>query len=180
MRHVQLIAISGAIGAALFVSIGGPLTKAGPLGLLIGIALWSFVIWASSNCMIEMSVLLPIDGGFVAYAERFVSPSFGMAVGWNVSPSYPGTKTDLQFIIAQLALVCFELTAINVIVEYWTDSLHPAILISVGIVALGFVQLYSVRCVFHLFSPSLRAQMLTFLVYLARLSSTFQLPRCFS
>lgn len=50
-----------------------------------------------------------------------------------------------QFIIAQLALVCFELTAINVIVEYWTDSLHPAILISVGIVALGLVQLYSVR-----------------------------------
>lgn len=85
MRHVQLIAISGAIGAALFVSIGSPLTKAGPLGLLIGIGLWSAVIFAASNCMIEMSVLLPVDGGFVAYAERWVHPSFGMALGWNVS-----------------------------------------------------------------------------------------------
>ena len=62
----------------------------------------------------------------------------------NLALSLPH-HTDIQFIIAQLALVCFELTAINVIVEYWTDSLHPAILISVGIVALGLVQLYSVR-----------------------------------
>jgi hypothetical protein len=47
--------------------------------------------------------------------------------------------------VAQLALVCFELTAINVIVEYWTDSLHPAICISVTLVALAIIQLYSVR-----------------------------------
>ena len=53
--------------------------------------------------------------------------------------------TDNQFVVAQLALVCFELTAINVIVEYWTDSLHPAICISATLVALAAIQLYSVR-----------------------------------
>ena len=44
-RHIQLIAISGAIGAGVFISIGGPMTSAGPLGLLIGVGIWSFVIW---------------------------------------------------------------------------------------------------------------------------------------
>lgn len=85
MRHVQLIAISGSIGAALFVSIGGPLTSAGPLGLLIGVILWSFVVFCASNCLIEMTTLLPLDGGFISFAERFVDKSFAMALGWNVS-----------------------------------------------------------------------------------------------
>ncbi|RSH91633.1 hypothetical protein EHS25_009002 [Saitozyma podzolica] len=133
MRHVQLIAISGSIGSALFVSIGNPLTDAGPLGLLLGVAIWSIVVWAASNCLIEMTSLLPVDGGFVTFATRFVDRSFGTALGWN-------------YIITQLALICFELTAINVIVEYWTLSLHPAILIGVGLVLLAIVNLYSVRC----------------------------------
>lgn len=85
MRHVQLIAISGSIGSALFVSIGGTLTSAGPLGLLIGVILWGLVVFAASNCLIEMTTLLPLDGGFVAFASRFVDRSFGMALGWNVS-----------------------------------------------------------------------------------------------
>lgn len=85
MRHVQLIAISGAIGQALFISIGNPLTSAGPLGLLIGVGLWSIVVWTASNCLIEMTCLLPIDGGFIALSSRFVDKSFAMALGWNVS-----------------------------------------------------------------------------------------------
>lgn len=46
--------------------------------------------------------------------------------------------------ITQWALVCFELTAINVIVEYW-KPLNPAILISVCLVLLGLLNLWSVR-----------------------------------
>lgn len=90
MRHVQLIAISGSIGAALFVSIGSPLTSAGPLGLLIGVCFWSFVVFCASNCLIEMTTLLPLDGGFISFAERFVDKSFAMALGWNVSATLCG------------------------------------------------------------------------------------------
>lgn len=51
VRHIQLIAISGAIGAGVFISIGGPLTAGGPLALLIGVSLWCFVIWVRpSSC----------------------------------------------------------------------------------------------------------------------------------
>ncbi|OCF44858.1 amino acid transporter [Kwoniella heveanensis CBS 569] len=132
MRHVQLLSISGAIGAGLFVSIGSALTAAGPLGMLIGIIVWALVIYGASNCLIEMTTLLPIDGGFITFAGRFVDKGIGKAVGWN-------------FLLGQAALVCFELTAFNALVEYWTLTLHPAILISVGLALFAVLQLYSVR-----------------------------------
>jgi amino acid transporter len=123
------------------------LTKAGPLGLIIGIAIWSLSIFAGSNCLIEIATLIPVDGGFVTYANRYVEKSFSMALGWNVRQtlSLVLSNTNSQFVVAQLALVCFESTAINVIVEYWTDSLHPAICITATLVALALIQLYSVR-----------------------------------
>ncbi|OXM75749.1 amino acid transporter [Cryptococcus neoformans Bt63] len=132
MRHVQLLSISGAVGSGLFVSIGSPLTAAGPLGLLIGIIIWSTVIFGASNCLIEMTTLLPLDGGFITFAGRYVDKAFGNALGWN-------------FLLCQASLVCFELTAFNVMIEYWTLTLHPAVAITVGLVLFALLQLYSVR-----------------------------------
>jgi len=53
--------------------------------------------------------------------------------------------TDTQYIIAQASLVCFELTAMNVLISYWTPDLHPAILISAGLASYAAFQLWSVR-----------------------------------
>lgn len=86
MRHVQLIAISGAIGAGVFISIGSPLTAAGPLGLLIGLSLYSFVIWCFSDCLIEICTLFPLEGGYVMYAGRFLDPSARFATGCESLP----------------------------------------------------------------------------------------------
>lgn len=41
-------------------------------------------------------------------------------------------------------MIAFELVALNVIVEYWASP-HPAILISACLVAIGLLNLYSVR-----------------------------------
>ncbi|TXT15506.1 hypothetical protein VHUM_00009 [Vanrija humicola] len=131
MRHVQLIAISGSIGATLFVSIGSPLTHSGPLGLLLGMAFWCSVVWAAANCLIEMTTLLPVDGGFVQLSSRFVDQSFGCALGWN-------------YYITQLSLVNFELTAIHVIVQYWDADLSPAITISWVLVLVAALNLWKV------------------------------------
>ncbi|BEJ12959.1 hypothetical protein CspHIS471_0301330 [Cutaneotrichosporon sp. HIS471] len=131
MRHVQLIAISGSIGSALFIAIGIPFTSGGPLGLLIGMSLWCTVVWASANCLIEITTLLPIDGGFIGYATRFVDESFGMALGWN-------------YTITQFALICYDITAINLIIEYW-KHLHPAIMITVTLAVILMLNIWNVR-----------------------------------
>ena len=50
-RQIQLIAIGGSIGTALFVSIGGALAKGGPGSLFIAytlyscVLLWLIILW---------------------------------------------------------------------------------------------------------------------------------------
>lgn len=64
-RQIQLIAIGGSIGTALFVSIGGALNKGGPLGLLLAYSGYSCVIALVNNAMAEMATYMPVSGGFI-------------------------------------------------------------------------------------------------------------------
>jgi amino acid transporter len=43
--------------AGVFISIGGPLTKAGPLGLLIGVAIWCSVVWVGACALARATPL---------------------------------------------------------------------------------------------------------------------------
>ncbi len=54
-RQIQLIAIGGSIGTALFVSIGGALNKGGPLGIFLAYTGYSCVIALVNNAMAEMA-----------------------------------------------------------------------------------------------------------------------------
>jgi len=55
-RQIQLLAIAGTVGAALFVAIGSSLRAAGPLGLLLGFIFWTSVIFCVAKCQAEASV----------------------------------------------------------------------------------------------------------------------------
>lgn len=61
-RQIQLIAIGGSIGTALFVSIGSGLMDGGPGSLLIAYTLYSCLLGLVNNCMAEMAVYMPISG----------------------------------------------------------------------------------------------------------------------
>lgn len=61
-RQIQMIAIGGSIGTALFVSIGNGLMDGGPGSLLIAFALYSALLGLVNNCMAEMAVYMPISG----------------------------------------------------------------------------------------------------------------------
>lgn len=53
-RQVQLIAIGGSIGTALFVSIGNGLASGGPGSLLLAFSLYCCVMACINNCIAEM------------------------------------------------------------------------------------------------------------------------------
>lgn len=61
-RQIQMIAIGGSIGTALFVSIGNGLMDGGPGSLLIAFALYSALLGLVNNCMAEMAVYMPVSG----------------------------------------------------------------------------------------------------------------------
>ena len=82
-RQIQLIAIGGSIGTALFVSIGGGLYRAGPGGLLLGYLFQSCALAMVNNCVAEMTTAHPVSGGYIRLAGKWVDDALGFMVGWN-------------------------------------------------------------------------------------------------
>lgn len=131
-RQVSLIGIGGAIGTGLFVSIGSKLTEGGGASLLIAFCFWTTVFMGASNSIQELCTLFPLPGAFVLYTERFVDDSCAFAIGW-------------VYWLTQTANLCFELTAICLVIEFWTTKVPKAVWISI------FLVLYTCLNCFSLF-----------------------------
>lgn len=88
-RQIQLIAIGGAVGTALFVSIGTGLYNGGPGSLFLAFTTQCIFLAMVNNCLAEMSTAYPVSGGFIRLAGKWVDDALGFMVGWNflcVSP----------------------------------------------------------------------------------------------
>ena len=81
-RQIQLIAIGGSIGTALFVSIGGGLARGGPGSLFLAYAIYACFLGLVNNCIAEMTIQYPVSGGFIRLAGKFVDEAFGFMAGW--------------------------------------------------------------------------------------------------
>lgn len=108
-RQIQLIAIGGSIGTALFVSIGSGLSTAGPGSLFLAYALYSMVLGLVNNSLAEMTTLMPVSGGFIRLAGHWVDDALGFMTGWN-------------FFIYEALLIPFEITALNLVISFWDES----------------------------------------------------------
>lgn len=105
-RHLQMIAIGGAIGTGLFVGSGTALRTAGPAGILIGWGLTGTMIYCMVMAMGELAVVFPISGGFTTYATRFIDESFGFANNFN-------------YMLQWLCVLPLEIVAASITVNYW-------------------------------------------------------------
>ena len=105
-RHLQMIAIGGSIGTGLFVASGGTISQAGPGGALVAYAAVGLMVYLLMQSLGEMSAKIPVAGSFQTYATRFVSPSFGFAIGWNYWFNWAIT-------------VAAELVAAGIIMDFW-------------------------------------------------------------
>lgn len=82
-RQIQLIAIGGSIGTALFVSIGTGLYNGGPGSLFLAFTIQSIFLAMVNNCIAEMTTAFPVSGGFIRLAGKWVDDALGFMVGWN-------------------------------------------------------------------------------------------------
>lgn len=104
-RHIQLIAIGGAIGVGLFLGSAKAIANAGP-GLVLSYALGGVVIFFIMRALGELLMHRPVAGSFAAYAEEFVSPWAGFATGWSYW---------FMWVVTGMA----EITAVGVYTNYW-------------------------------------------------------------
>lgn len=127
-----MIAIGSSIGTGLFVGSGSALRTGGSAGLVLAWALILTGVFATIQGLGELSVTLPVSGGFNLYATRFIEPAVGFAVGWNYF---------MQFFV----LVPLELVAASLTVKYWNSSLNPDIFVAIFFVAVVFITLLGVK-----------------------------------
>ncbi|WVQ66638.1 uncharacterized protein L199_004823 [Kwoniella botswanensis] len=119
-RHVQMMAISGAIGTGLFLGTGTTLAKSGPLSLFLGYVVYAGLFLVTYNAMGEMVCYMPIDGSFIRFANKFVDESFSFAFGW-------------LYIYNASVVVAAELVAIPGLINYWNTSINNAVWCAIGL-----------------------------------------------
>ncbi len=132
-RHIQLIALGGAIGTGLFLGIGSAAVLAGP-SVILGYAITGVIAFLIMRQLGEMVVEEPISGSFSSFANNYWGPFAGFASGWNYW---------LLYVLVSMA----ELTAIGTYVQFWwphiplwVSSLFFFIL--VNIINLANVRIY--------------------------------------
>ncbi|MDX5371250.1 MAG: amino acid permease [Pseudomonadaceae bacterium] len=104
-RHIQLIALGGAIGTGLFLGSAGVMQSAGP-SMILGYAIGGFIAFLIMRQLGEMIVEEPVAGSFSHFAHSYWGPFAGFLSGWNYWVLY---------VLVGMA----ELTAVGKYVQYW-------------------------------------------------------------
>ncbi|OWZ67742.1 hypothetical protein AYX14_01695 [Cryptococcus neoformans] len=128
-RHMAMISLGGVIGTGLFLGTGSALANGGPLGLFLGYATMGSICYCVMICLGEMISFLPIPGGHIKLAERFVDPALAFTMGWNYWYNW-------------VIILPAELSAAAVLINLWNDTINNALWISiclVVVVAINFL-----------------------------------------
>ncbi|KAJ6038834.1 hypothetical protein N7460_007551 [Penicillium canescens] len=126
-RHMQMIAIGGAIGAGLFVGTGGALSTGGPASLIICYLIIGAMLLCTVQSLAEMAVIYPVNGAFFP-----ISSASGFAIGWD-------------YAITWLTVLPFEITAAGLTIKFWRDDINIGVWITVFLIVLCLIQIFGVR-----------------------------------
>lgn len=116
-RHLNMIAMGGAIGTGIFLALGATIQQAGPGGALVAYACIGIMVYFLITSLGEMATFMPVAGSFGTYASKFVDPAMGFALGWNYWYNWAIT-------------VAAEMVAGALIMKFWLPNV-PAIVWSV-------------------------------------------------
>ena len=130
-RHIQMIALGGAIGTGLFYGSAEGIKLAGP-SILLAYALGGVVIFFVVRAMGEMSVHRPSSGSFSRYANDYWSPRAGFVAGWNYWFNY-------------IAVAMAELTVVGQYIQYWFPSVPAWASAAVVLLVITMVNLVGVK-----------------------------------
>ena len=104
-RHIQLIALGGAIGTGLFLGLSHTIKLAGP-SVLLGYAIAGIIAFFIMRQLGEMVVEEPVSGSFSHFANKYWGRMAGFMSGWNYWVLY---------VLVSMA----ELSAIGTFVQFW-------------------------------------------------------------
>lgn len=160
-RHINMIAIGGAIGTGLFLGAGGRMADAGP-SLFISYAICGLFAFFVVRALGELVLYRPSSGAFVSYAREFMGEKGAYTAGWLYFLNWSTTAVaDItaaatyahfwsmfssvpQWILALIALAV--VLAANLIsvryfgeMEFWFSIIKVAALVSFMLVGIFLV-----------------------------------------
>lgn len=130
-RHIQLIALGGAIGTGLFLGIGPAIQMAGP-AVLLGYGVAGIIAFLIMRQLGEMVVEEPVSGSFSHFAYKYWGPFAGFLSGWNYW---------VMFVLVGMA----ELTAAGIYMQYWFPDVPTWIWVAGFFVIINAVNLVNVK-----------------------------------
>ncbi|WP_151790989.1 amino acid permease [Acinetobacter soli] len=130
-RHIQLIALGGAVGTGLFLGISQTIKLAGP-SVLLGYAIAGIIAFLIMRHLGEMVVEEPVSGSFSYFANKYWGPMAGFMSGWNYWVLY---------VLVSMA----ELSAIGTFVQFWLPELPTWITALFFFIAINAINLINVR-----------------------------------
>lgn len=131
-RHLQMIAIGGSIGTGLFVASGKALYLGGPASVMLAYTFIGAMLYCTVQALGELAVVFPVAGSFSAYSTRFLSPSWGYAMGWNYA---------LQWLI----VLPLEIIAAAVTIQYWDHRIDKSVFVTIFLVLILGINLFGVK-----------------------------------
>ena len=130
-RHLQMIALGGAIGTGLFYGSASTIALAGP-AVMLSYLLGGIVIFFIMRMLGEMAVDEPVSGSFSYYAAKYWGGFPGFLSGWNYWFNY---------VIVSMA----ELTAVGIYMNYWLPDLPQWLSALICLVVITTINLVNVR-----------------------------------
>jgi L-asparagine permease len=105
-RHINMIAIGGAIGTGLFLGAGGRLVQAGP-ALAFAYAICGLFAFFVVRSLGELILYRPSSGAWVSYAREFMGEKGAYTAGWMYFLNWSTTGIA-------------DITAIALYAHYWS------------------------------------------------------------
>ena len=129
-RHIQLIALGGAIGTGLFYGSSESIALAGP-AILLAYLIGGLAIFMIVRALAEMAVEDPKAGAFSYYATRYWSKRAGFISGWNYWFNY-------------VLVAMVELSVVGSFVNYWFPNIPKWVSAVAFLVAIAALNLLGV------------------------------------
>ena len=130
-RHIQLIALGGAIGTGLFLGIAQTIKMAGP-SVLLGYAIGGFIAFLIMRQLGEMIVEEPVAGSFSHFAHKYWGGFAGFLSGWNCWVLY-------------ILVGMSELTAVGKYIHYWWPEVPTWATAALFFVLINAINLANVK-----------------------------------
>lgn len=130
-RHIQLIALGGAIGTGLFLGSAGVLQSAGP-SMILGYAIGGFIAFLIMRQLGEMIVEEPVAGSFSHFAHKYWGGFAGFMSGWN-------------YWVLYILVGMSELTAVGKYIQFWWPDFPTWATAAVFFVLINTINLFNVK-----------------------------------